>query len=42
MNLINMGFRKVTVQSKSKDEVGVLIQSFRRMMDQMNHLISSI
>lgn len=42
MNLINMGLRKVTVQSKSKDEVGVLIQSFRRMMDQMNHLISEV
>ena len=42
MNLINMGLRKVTVQSKSKDEVGVLIRSFRRMMDQMNHLISEV
>ena len=42
MNLINMGLRKVTVQSKSKDEVGVLIRSFQRMMDQMNHLISEV
>ena len=42
MNQINMGLRKVTVQSKSKDEVGVLIRSFQRMMDQMNHLISEV
>ena len=28
MNQINMGLRKVTLQSKSKDEVGVLIQAF--------------
>ena len=42
MNQINMGLRKVTMQSKSKDEVGVLIRSFQRMMDQMNHLISEV
>lgn len=42
MNQIHMGFRKVTVSSSSNDEVGVLIRSFRRMMDQMNHLISEV
>lgn len=42
MNQIHMGFRKVTVSSNSNDEVGVLIRSFRRMMDQMNHLISEV
>lgn len=42
MNQINMGLRKVTVRSRSNDEVGVLIRSFRRMMDQMNHLISEV
>ena len=42
MNQIHLGFRKVTVSSDSNDEVGVLIRSFRRMMDQMNHLISEV
>ena len=42
MNQIHLGFRKVTVSSSSNDEVGVLIRSFRRMMDQMNHLISEV
>lgn len=42
MNQINMGLRKVTVRSRSNDEVGVLIRSFQRMMDQMNHLISEV
>ena len=42
MNQIHLGFRKVTVSSDSDDEVGVLIRSFRRMMDQMNHLISEV
>lgn len=42
MNQIHMGFRQVTVSSSSDDEVGVLIRSFRRMMDQMNHLISEV
>lgn len=42
MNQIHMGFRKVTVSSSSNDEVGVLIRSFNRMMEQINHLISEV
>ena len=42
MNQIHLGFRKVTVSSDSNDEIGVLIRSFRRMMDQMNHLITEV
>lgn len=42
MNQIHLGFRKVTVSSDSNDEVGVLIRSFRRMMDEMNRLISEV
>lgn len=42
MNQIHLGFRQVTVSSDSNDEVGVLIRSFRRMMDQMNHLITEV
>ena len=42
MNQIHLGFRKVTVSSDFNDEIGVLIRSFRRMMDQMNHLITEV
>lgn len=42
INQIQLGFRKVTVSSASNDEVGVLIRSFRRMMDEMNRLISEV
>lgn len=42
MNQIQLGFRKVTVSSDYDDEVGVLIRSFRRMMDEMNRLISEV
>lgn len=42
MNQIQLGFRKVTVDSKSDDEVGVLVRAFRRMMDEMNRLISEV
>ena len=42
MNQIQLGFRKVTVSSDYNDEVGVLIRSFRRMMDEMNRLISEV
>lgn len=42
MNQIELGFRKVTVSSDYDDEVGVLIRSFRRMMDEMNRLISEV
>ncbi len=42
MNQIQLGFRKVTISSDSQDEVGVLIRSFRRMMDEMNRLIYEV
>lgn len=42
MNQIQLGLRKVTVTSDSKDEVGVLIRSFTRMMNEMNRLISEV
>lgn len=42
MNQVHMGFRKVTVYSDSKDEVGTLIRSFSRMMDELNKLISEV
>ena len=42
MNQIQLGFRKVTVSSGYQDEVGVLIRSFRRMMDEMNRLITEV
>lgn len=42
INQIQLGFRKVTVSSVSNDEVGVLIRSFRRLMDEMNRLISEV
>lgn len=32
----------MTVQSDSKDEIGVLIRTFRRMMDEINKLISEV
>ena len=38
MNQIHSGIREVTVQSDSKDEIGVLIRTFRRMMDEINKL----
>ena len=42
MNQVHLGFRKVTVHSESKDEVGTLIRSFSRMMDELNKLISEV
>lgn len=42
MNQIHLGMRKVTVTSDAGDEVGVLIRSFKRMMDEMNRLISEV
>ena len=42
MNQIQLGFRKVTVSSDYNDEVGVLIRAFRRMMNEMNRLISEV
>ena len=42
MNQVQLGFRKVTVHSDSKDEVGTLIRSFSRMMDELDKLISEV
>lgn len=42
MNQVQLGFRKVTVHSESKDEVGTLIRSFSRMMDELDKLISEV
>lgn len=42
MNQINLGLRVVSVDSESKDEMGVLIRTFRRMMDEINKLISEV
>ena len=42
MNQVLFGFRKVTVHSDSEDEVGTLIRSFQRMMDELNKLISEV
>ncbi len=42
MNQINLGLRKVTVVSQSKDEMGVLVRTFTRMMDEINKLISQV
>ena len=42
MNQINLGLRKVTVVSQSKDEIGVLVRTFTRMMDEINKLISRV
>lgn len=42
MNQINLGLRQVTVVSQSKDEIGVLVRTFTRMMDEINKLISQV
>lgn len=42
MNQINLGLRKITVVSQSKDEIGVLVRTFTRMMDEINKLISQV
>lgn len=42
MNQVQLGFRKVTVHSNSRDEVGTLIRSFSRMMDELDKLISEV
>lgn len=42
MKQINLGLRKVTVVSQSKDEIGVLVRTFTRMMDEINKLISQV
>lgn len=42
MDKVNYGSREVTVSSDSEDEVGILINSFRRMMDEINRLIDEV
>ncbi len=42
MDQVNHGSREVTVYSDSKDEVGVLIRSFRRMMAETDRLIHEV
>ena len=42
MDRVNHGSREVTVTSNSEDEVGILIQSFRSMMDEINRLIDEV
>lgn len=39
---VNHGSREVTVFSDSEDEVGILIRSFRKMMDEINRLIDEV
>ena len=42
MDKVNHGSREVTVSSDSEDEVGILINSFQRMMDEINRLIDEV
>ena len=42
MDQVNHGSREVVVYSDSEDEVGILIRSFRRMMDEINRLIDEV
>ena len=42
MDRVNHGSREVTVSSNSEDEVGILINSFRSMMDEINRLIDEV
>lgn len=42
MDRINHGSREVTVNSDSGDEVGILVNSFRNMMDEINRLIDEV
>lgn len=42
MDQVNHGSRQVVVSSDSEDEVGILIRSFRRMMDEINRLIDEV
>ena len=42
MNQVNNGSREVTVYSDSEDEVGLLVRSFRSMMDEINRLIHEV
>ena len=42
MDQVKHGSREVTVTSDAEDEVGVLIRSFRRMMGEIDRLISEV
>ena len=42
MDRVNAGSRQVTVYSDSQDEIGVLVRSFRSMMDEINRLIHEV
>lgn len=42
MDQVNHGNREITVTSDAEDEVGVLIRSFRRMMGEIDRLISEV
>lgn len=42
MNQVNQGSREVTVDSDSGDEIGILIRSFRRMMNEIDRLIKEV
>ena len=42
MDQVNHGSREVMVTSDAEDEVGVLIRSFRRMMGEIDRLISEV
>lgn len=42
MNQVIHGSRKVTVNSETEDEIGVLIRSFRSMMDEIDRLIKEV
>ncbi len=42
MNQVQLGFRNGNGDSDSKDEVGTLIRSFSRMMDELDKLISEV
>lgn len=42
MDQVNHGSREVMVYSESGDEIGLLIRSFRRMMDEINRLIEEV
>lgn len=42
MNRVNQGSREVTVDSDAEDEIGLLIRSFRSMMEEINRLIHEV
>ena len=42
MDRVNHGSREVTVYSDSSDEIGIMVNSFRKMMDEINRLIDEV